>query len=84
MEIARLKARISGLAWRVNPAIKKALRRGAGRDRAWLSKVRPWYGHDYQFHVRIVCPADSPNCTSESPIVTGDGRSGRELDRWFT
>ena len=33
----------------VNPAIKKALCRGAGRDRAWLSKVRPWYGHDYHF-----------------------------------
>jgi len=68
----------------VNPAIKKALCRGAGRDRAWLSKVRPWYGHDYHFHVRIVCPTDSPNCTSEPPIVTGDGCSGRELDRWFT
>ena len=52
----------------VNPAIKKALCRGAGRDRAWLSKVRPWYGHDYHFHVRIVCPTDSPNCTSEPPI----------------
>ena len=68
----------------VNPAIKKALCRGAGRDRAWLSKVRPWYGHDYHFHVRIVCPTDSPSCASEPPIVTGDGCSGRELDRWFT
>src|ERR1700738_4287167 len=56
----------------VNPAIKKALCRGAGRDRAWLSKVRPWYGHDYHFHVRIVCPTDSPSCTSEPPIVTGE------------
>ena len=56
MEIARLKARISGLEWRVNPAIKKALRRGAGRDRAWLSKVRPWYGHDYHFHDPLLLP----------------------------
>src|ERR1700724_1360848 len=68
----------------VNPAIKKALCRDAGRDRAWLSKVRPWWGHDYHFHVRIVCPTYSPNCPSEPPVVTGDGCSGRELDRWFS
>ena len=74
----------AGLAHLRQPAIKKALCRGAGRDRAWLSKVRPWYGRDYHFHVRIVCPTDSPNCTSEPPIVTGDGCSGKELDRWFT
>ena len=36
-----------------NAAIKKALCRSAGRDRAWLRKVRVWYGHDYHFHVRI-------------------------------
>src|SRR5262249_53265928 len=41
----------------VNPAIKRALCRDAGTsDRAWLSKVRPWWGHDYHFHVRIHCP----------------------------
>ena len=74
----------AGLAHLRQPAIKKALCRGAGRDRAWLSKVRPWYGRDYHFHVRIACPTDSPNCTSEPPIVTGDGCSGKELDRWFT
>ena len=35
----------------VNAAIKKALCREAGDDRAWLEKVRPWWGHDYHFHV---------------------------------
>jgi penicillin-insensitive murein DD-endopeptidase len=68
----------------VNPAIKKALCRGAGRDRAWLTKVRPWYGHDYHFHVRIVCPADSPACISEPPLVPNDGCGGKDLDHWFT
>jgi penicillin-insensitive murein endopeptidase len=29
----------------VNAAIKKALCREVGADHAWLSKVRPWYGH---------------------------------------
>src|SRR3982074_2030366 len=38
----------------VNAAIKKALCREAGSDnRAWLEKVRPWWGHDYHFHVRL-------------------------------
>src|SRR5207253_1190793 len=34
----------------VNAAIKKELCREAGSSRAWLHKVRPWYGHDYHFH----------------------------------
>jgi penicillin-insensitive murein endopeptidase len=68
----------------VNPAIKKALCRSAGRDRAWLRKVRPWYGHDYHFHVRIYCPADSPACIPEPPLAADDGCSGSTLDHWFT
>jgi penicillin-insensitive murein endopeptidase len=75
-----VRERPAGLTHLRQPRNQKAL----CRDRAWLSKVRPWYGHDYHFHVRIVCPKDSPNSTSEPPIVTGDGCSGRELDRWFT
>src|SRR3954454_22506368 len=43
----------------VNAAIKKALCREAKGDRSWLAKVRPMYGHDYHFHVRIRCPAGS-------------------------
>ena len=57
----------------VNPAIKKALCREAGTDRAWLSKVRPWWGHDYHFHVRIRCPADSPDCKGQ-PAPAGRRR----------
>jgi penicillin-insensitive murein DD-endopeptidase len=67
----------------VNAAIKKALCREAGSDRAWLSKVQPWWGHDYHFHVRISCPPDSPDCKGQSPRPPGDG-CGKELDHWFT
>jgi penicillin-insensitive murein endopeptidase len=67
----------------VNAAIKKALCREAGTDRAWLSKVRPWWGHDYHFHVRIYCPADSPSCEPQPPPEPGDG-CGHELDHWFS
>src|SRR5580692_11656585 len=44
----------------VNAAIKKKLCEAAGTDRAWLQKVRPYWEHDYHFHVRIKCPDDSP------------------------
>ena len=40
----------------VHPAIKKALCQAAGKDRAWLYKVRPIWGHYYHFHIRIGCP----------------------------
>ena len=66
----------------VNAAIKKALCRGAGNDRGWLSKVRPYYGHDYHFHVRIVCPPGSTNCEPQPAVPEGDG-CGKDLDWWF-
>jgi penicillin-insensitive murein endopeptidase len=66
----------------VNPAIKKALCREAGSDRDWLHKVRPWWGHDYHFHVRIVCPADSPDCKPQDAAGPDDG-CGKELTSWF-
>src|SRR6202051_562790 len=46
----------------VNAAIKKALCRDAKGDRSWLSKIRPMYGHDYHFHIRITCPAGAKEC----------------------
>ena len=67
----------------VNAAIKKALCRDAGRDRAWLAKVRPWWGHDYHFHIRIYCPADSPQCEPQPPPDSNEG-CGHELDYWFS
>lgn len=67
----------------VNPAIKKALCREAGQDRAWLTKVRPMYGHNYHFHIRLACPAGEEGCADQDPPPTGDG-CGAELDRWFT
>jgi len=67
----------------VNAAIKKALCREAGNDRAWLSKVRQYWYHDYHFHIRIGCPADSPDCKGQPPVSAGDG-CGKDLDWWFT
>jgi penicillin-insensitive murein DD-endopeptidase len=66
----------------VNAAIKKALCRDAGSDRAWLAKVRPWWGHDYHFHIRMYCPPDSPQCEPQPPPESGEG-CGHDLDYWF-
>jgi penicillin-insensitive murein DD-endopeptidase len=67
----------------VNPAIKQALCREAGSDRGWLSKIRPWWGHNYHFHVRLFCPGGNPECRGQAPPPSGDG-CGKELDWWFT
>jgi penicillin-insensitive murein endopeptidase len=66
----------------VNAAIKKALCREAGADRAWLYKVRPWYGHAEHFHVQTACPTDSPDCRPPTPTLASDG-CGSDLDFWF-
>ncbi len=67
----------------VNAAIKKALCRDPGKDRAWLQKVRPFWGHNYHFHIRLRCPAGSPGCRPQDPTPSGDG-CGADLDWWFT
>ncbi len=66
----------------VHPAIKKAVCRAAGDDRRWLSKIRPWWGHHYHFHVRIKCPPGSSGCVNQKPPPTGDG-CGKPLQEWF-
>jgi penicillin-insensitive murein endopeptidase len=67
----------------VNAAIKKALCRDAGNDRKWLHKVRPWYGHNYHFHVRMMCQPGSPECKGQEPPGDDEGCAAKELDYWF-
>jgi penicillin-insensitive murein endopeptidase len=67
----------------VNAAIKKALCREATGDRAWLHKVRPYYGHNYHFHVRIACPGGADLCKDQDPVPPGDGCDAAALDWWF-
>jgi penicillin-insensitive murein endopeptidase len=59
----------------VNAAIKYALCKAAAPDdRDWLRRIRPWYGHDDHFHVRLACPATgSPDCEPQAPPPPGDG-----------
>ncbi len=66
----------------VNPAIKKAICRQAAGDRSWLNKVRPMFGHNYHFHVRIACPAGETTCQAQDPVPPGDGCDA-SLAWWF-
>lgn len=65
----------------VNPVIKKALCDAPGDDRGWRRKVRPWFGHDEHFHVRLACPPDSPLCRNQAALPEGEGCD--ELAWWF-
>jgi penicillin-insensitive murein endopeptidase len=67
----------------VNAAIKKALCREAKGDRSWLAKVRPMYGHDYHFHVRIKCPPGSGECESQPAPSESEGCGAGDLAYWF-
>ena len=67
----------------VNAAIKKAICRDARGDRSWLEKVRPMYGHDYHFHIRLFCPSSEPDCVPQAEVPGGDG-CDRTLERWLS
>jgi penicillin-insensitive murein DD-endopeptidase len=67
----------------VNAAIKKALCREAKGDRSWLAKIRPWYGHDYHFHIRMRCPPGSSECKGQADQRGGEGCGKDELGYWF-
>lgn len=66
----------------VHPAVKQALCEGAGDDRAWLRKVRPWWSHNYHFHVRLRCPPGVAGCKDQDAPPVGDG-CGAQLDHWW-
>jgi penicillin-insensitive murein endopeptidase len=67
----------------VAPGIKKELCSTAGSDRDWLRKVRPYYGHNDHFHVRLFCPPGASSCKEQAATPAGDG-CGKDLDYWFS
>lgn len=71
----------------VHPGIKKAMCETYGNDPAsnpWMIKIRPYYGHHYHFHIRMKCPADSPNCRKQDPVPASGNGCDSSLDWWFT
>ncbi len=57
----------------VFPGAKVRMCKEEKGDRAWLRKIRPWWGHHYHFHVRLNCPKGSTGCKNQSPPPAGDG-----------
>ncbi len=66
----------------IHPAIKKALCDAAGEDKSWLSRVRPWWGHHYHFHIRMDCPEGSVGCKNQ-PAPPPDHGCGKPLEYWL-
>lgn len=57
----------------VFPGAKVQMCKDEKGDRAWLNKIRPWYGHHYHFHVRLKCPKGDNSCIDQAPPPKGDG-----------
>jgi penicillin-insensitive murein DD-endopeptidase len=68
----------------VNAAIKKALCREVKGDRSWLSKIRPWFGHDYHFHIRMRCPPGAKECSGQKDQDGGEGCGKEDFAYWFS
>ncbi|MFS1522946.1 penicillin-insensitive murein endopeptidase [Microbulbifer sp. 2304DJ12-6] len=66
----------------VHPTIKRHLCEITGSNREWLRKVRPWWGHNYHFHVRLTCPRNDSTCKPQAPVRTEP--CGNDLDWWFS
>lgn len=65
----------------VTPPVKVEMCKTARRsDTAWLQKIRPIYGHNYHFHVRLKCPRGSRNCVTQTPTVKSLSNGGNGCD----
>ncbi|EPX83100.1 Murein endopeptidase [Rubellimicrobium thermophilum DSM 16684] len=52
---------------------KVAMCENATGDRSWLAKVRPYWGHNTHFHIRLRCPPGASGCEAQAPVPPGDG-----------
>ncbi|NNG04265.1 MAG: penicillin-insensitive murein endopeptidase [Inquilinus sp.] len=66
----------------VHPVLKRDMCEREWEDRTFLRTLRPWFGHDAHFHVRLQCPDDNPDCQPQNSIPPGEG-CGEELLSWF-
>lgn len=62
----------------VFPGAKVQMCKDEKGDRAWLRKIRPWWGHHYHFHVRLNCPEGVEGCINQAPPPPGDGCEGAQ------
>jgi len=57
-------------------------------NRKWLQKIRPLYGHNTHFHVRLKCPKGLRGCETQKPSVAKLSKGGDGCDKtlqwWVT
>jgi len=69
----------------VAAAIKIEMCRTATKaDKSWLQKIRPLYGHDDHFHVRLKCPRGARYCETQKPTVSELSNGGDGCDDTLT
>jgi penicillin-insensitive murein DD-endopeptidase len=69
----------------VHPPIKAELCKWATGDRSWLAKVRPYFGHNYHFHIRMKCPEGFAGCKNQWTPNPKDGTGcSEELAYWMS
>ncbi|HLD99178.1 MAG TPA: penicillin-insensitive murein endopeptidase [Bdellovibrionota bacterium] len=66
----------------VNFAVKRALCKKMP-EQPWIRKIRPWFGHDHHFHVRLKCTDQDTACKNGEEIPTGNGCDA-SLDWWWS
>lgn len=65
----------------VAAAVKIELCRTAKKsDTDWLQKIRPIYGHNTHFHVRLKCPRGARHCETQKPTVSELSNGGNGCD----
>ena len=64
----------------VFPGAKVQMCKDERGNRAYLRKIRPWYGHHYHFHVRLNCPRGARGCIDQDAPPPGDGCA--EAQEW--
>lgn len=49
-------------------------------DKSWMQKIRPLYGHNTHFHVRLKCPKSNKACVTQTPSVKELSKGGNGCD----
>ncbi len=54
------------------------------KDKKWLQRIRPIYGHNDHFHVRLKCPDGASACVTQKPTVAELSNGGDGCDETLT
>ena len=67
----------------VSPPIKRYMCQNY-QAAPWLYRLRPWWGHEDHFHVRLLCPSGSSQCQAQDALDPTDTGCGENLAWWFS